>query len=76
MIASASPSPDWSVKRRLKFVAWVCEVASGLIAGVSELLDGFQTRGSLVFRLAMIRYYIGRCSVLALLYLSPPKSVA
>jgi (p)ppGpp synthase/HD superfamily hydrolase len=27
---SASPSPDWSVKRRLEYVAWAREVVAGL----------------------------------------------
>ena len=33
-----SPAPDWSVKRRLEYVAWAREVASGL-GGVSEWLQ-------------------------------------
>lgn len=35
---SASPSPDWSVKRRLEYVAWAREVASGL-RGVNAWLE-------------------------------------
>lgn len=35
---SASPSPDWSVKRRLEYVAWAREVVSGL-RGVNDRLE-------------------------------------
>jgi (p)ppGpp synthase/HD superfamily hydrolase len=35
---AASPPPDWSVKRRLEYVAWARSVAAGLI-GVSEPLE-------------------------------------
>jgi guanosine-3',5'-bis(diphosphate) 3'-pyrophosphohydrolase len=35
---AASPSPDWSVKRKLEYVAWAHEVAKGL-TGVSEWLE-------------------------------------
>ena len=35
---TASPSPDWSVKRRLEYVAWAREVASGL-RGTNEWLE-------------------------------------
>jgi (p)ppGpp synthase/HD superfamily hydrolase len=36
---SASPSPDWSVKRRLEYVTWAREVAAGL-RGTNEWLEG------------------------------------
>src|SRR5262245_53005485 len=36
---AASPPPDWSVKRRLDYVNWACDVAKGL-TGVSEWLEG------------------------------------
>ncbi len=36
---SASPSPDWSVKRRLDYVTWAREVAAGL-RGTNEWLEG------------------------------------
>ncbi len=35
---SASPSPDWSVKRRLDYVTWAREVAVGL-RGTNEWLE-------------------------------------
>jgi (p)ppGpp synthase/HD superfamily hydrolase len=35
---AASPPPDWSVKRRLEYVAWARKVAEGL-TGVSEWLE-------------------------------------
>jgi (p)ppGpp synthase/HD superfamily hydrolase len=35
---SASPSPDWSVKRRLEYVTWAREVAAGL-RGTNEWLE-------------------------------------
>src|SRR5262245_35798531 len=35
---AASPPPDWSMKRRLDYVKWACEVAKGL-SGVSEWLE-------------------------------------
>jgi guanosine-3',5'-bis(diphosphate) 3'-pyrophosphohydrolase len=35
---AASPPPDWSVKRRLEYVAWARQVAEGLV-GVSERLQ-------------------------------------
>lgn len=35
---SASPSPEWSVKRRLEYVAWARQVASGL-RGVNARLE-------------------------------------
>jgi (p)ppGpp synthase/HD superfamily hydrolase len=35
---AASPSPDWSVKRKLEYVAWAHEVAKGL-TGVSDWLE-------------------------------------
>jgi (p)ppGpp synthase/HD superfamily hydrolase len=35
---SASPSPEWSVKRRLDYVAWAREVVSGL-RGVNDRLE-------------------------------------
>jgi (p)ppGpp synthase/HD superfamily hydrolase len=35
---AASPPPDWSVKRRLEYVAWARSVAAGL-GGVSEPLE-------------------------------------
>jgi (p)ppGpp synthase/HD superfamily hydrolase len=35
---SASPSPDWSVKRRLEYVSWAREVVAGL-RGTSEWLE-------------------------------------
>jgi len=35
---AASPPPDWSMKRRLDYVKWACEVAKGL-TGVSEWLE-------------------------------------
>jgi (p)ppGpp synthase/HD superfamily hydrolase len=36
---TASPSPDWSVKRRLAYVAWAREVAAGL-RGTDAWLEG------------------------------------
>lgn len=35
---AASPPPHWSVKRRLQYVVWACEVGSGL-KGVSPWLE-------------------------------------
>src|SRR4051794_38394285 len=35
---TASPSPDWSVKRRLEYVAWARDVVSGL-RGANEWLE-------------------------------------
>jgi (p)ppGpp synthase/HD superfamily hydrolase len=35
---AASPPPDWSVKRRLEYIAWARNVSEGLI-GVSEWLE-------------------------------------
>jgi GTP diphosphokinase / guanosine-3',5'-bis(diphosphate) 3'-diphosphatase len=35
---AASPPPDWSVRRRLEYVAWARSVAAGL-TDVSELLE-------------------------------------
>ena len=35
---AASPSPDWSVKRRLEYVAWARQVAEGL-RGENEWLE-------------------------------------
>jgi guanosine-3',5'-bis(diphosphate) 3'-pyrophosphohydrolase len=35
---TATPPPDWSVKRRLEFVAWAREVVAGL-RGVNEWLE-------------------------------------
>jgi (p)ppGpp synthase/HD superfamily hydrolase len=35
---AASPPPDWSVKRRLKYVDWARRVAEGL-ACVSQFLE-------------------------------------
>ena len=35
---AASPPPDWSVKRRLDYVKWACDVAKGL-TGVSDWLE-------------------------------------
>jgi hypothetical protein len=32
------PLPDWSVKRRLDYIKWACDVAKGL-TGVSEWLE-------------------------------------
>ena len=36
---TASPSPEWSVKRRLEYVAWAREVVSGL-RGTNAWLEG------------------------------------
>jgi GTP diphosphokinase / guanosine-3',5'-bis(diphosphate) 3'-diphosphatase len=36
---TASPSPQWSVKRRLEYVAWARDVVAGL-RGTSEWLEG------------------------------------
>lgn len=36
---SASPAPDWSVKRRLEYVQWARDVAAGL-RGVNDWLEG------------------------------------
>ena len=35
---AASPPPDWSVRRRLDYVRWACDVAKGL-SGTSEWLE-------------------------------------
>jgi (p)ppGpp synthase/HD superfamily hydrolase len=52
---AGSPPPDWSVKRRLEYVEWACEVAKGL-TGVSEWLEqefgqaAKEARRSTIFR--------------------------
>jgi (p)ppGpp synthase/HD superfamily hydrolase len=35
---AASPPPDWSVRRRLDYITWACDVAEGL-SGTSEWLE-------------------------------------
>jgi hypothetical protein len=35
---STSPSPDWSVKRRLEYMVWAREVVAGL-RGINEWLE-------------------------------------
>src|SRR6476659_7469750 len=41
---TASPSPEWSVKRRLEYVAWARDVVAGL-RGTNELAGGRVRRG-------------------------------
>jgi (p)ppGpp synthase/HD superfamily hydrolase len=47
---SSSPSPDWSVKRRLEYVTWAREVAAGLRGTNAWLEDQFDQAAAMALQ--------------------------